>query len=449
MKNLTYYPFIRNRYFNGKLLTAQDFEQEQRYMNDKRRLVNRWVLGFGVAAGLEVVQVDDYNVSLEMGLAFDQVGREIFVEAPAIVKLSLLEGYEEATMEEGSESLYLYIEYGQTGTEPVHNISSDTLHGGQKTENSKYKEGYHLFVTDDEPVGTGEEKGFAGGNGYIANRAEQIGRGAFQRGVCLAKVNLVKAGSFYMIDSIIRQPFNQYVMPLPLAAGLIGGLEKSVDGLENSRNRSGRPEEKGAVRHPGAGGHSDWQFAEGSVKFSVPAEAKAGDVFYSEKLVHGLGPGNVQILLRVVHGDEVCTGAPGIFKDGAPQVEAGARLERKEGVFTVGVRLLEPLKEGELTVGWTAVRGRAKNEFEEAQPRLFIKPGIVNAAVREEVQLSVVCVNLDQRDVKWRVLQEEGGSIGEDGSYHAPGRPGVYEVEAESISHPGIRTSVFVVVREV
>ena len=41
MLNRKYFPFQRNNYYYGKLLTARDFEDEQRYYNDKRRLSNR------------------------------------------------------------------------------------------------------------------------------------------------------------------------------------------------------------------------------------------------------------------------------------------------------------------------------------------------------------------------------------------------------------------------
>ena len=51
MNNLKYYPFERNRYYYGKLLTEQDFIQDQQYYNDKRRLPNRFLHGAGIAAG--------------------------------------------------------------------------------------------------------------------------------------------------------------------------------------------------------------------------------------------------------------------------------------------------------------------------------------------------------------------------------------------------------------
>ena len=48
MNNNNYFPLERNQYFYGKMLTARDFEIEQRYHNNKRRLINRTILGAGV-----------------------------------------------------------------------------------------------------------------------------------------------------------------------------------------------------------------------------------------------------------------------------------------------------------------------------------------------------------------------------------------------------------------
>lgn len=77
-----YYPFERNRYFYGKLLTVRDFESEQKYFNDKRRMMNRLLHGSGVLTGLQVVAVDEKSVSVEMGAAIDALGREIVVPSP-------------------------------------------------------------------------------------------------------------------------------------------------------------------------------------------------------------------------------------------------------------------------------------------------------------------------------------------------------------------------------
>lgn len=67
MKNLKSFPFERNRYFYGKLLSVEDFETEQKYFNDKRRTINRFLFGSGVVCGLGVVEVDDESISVERG----------------------------------------------------------------------------------------------------------------------------------------------------------------------------------------------------------------------------------------------------------------------------------------------------------------------------------------------------------------------------------------------
>ena len=45
MNHANFFPFERNRYFYGKLLTVRDFEVEQRYHCSKRALLNRLLHG--------------------------------------------------------------------------------------------------------------------------------------------------------------------------------------------------------------------------------------------------------------------------------------------------------------------------------------------------------------------------------------------------------------------
>ncbi len=123
MKNLKYFPFERNRYFYGKFLSVDDFEAEQRYMNDKRRLLNRFLHGCGVVCGLQVVQVDDLTISLEAGLALDFSGRDILVPSPVTKRLSAIDGFlalEEA--QQDRHQLYIGIDYEEERVEPLHNI---------------------------------------------------------------------------------------------------------------------------------------------------------------------------------------------------------------------------------------------------------------------------------------------------------------------------------------
>ena len=144
MNNKDFFPFERNRYFYGKMLTARDFETEQKYQNDKRRLVNRTVLGSGIICGLGVNCGDDSSLTIESGLAIDYLGREIAVSSPVFQKFAMLPGSEKL---EGFETAYLCLAYKETGSEPVSNIGVAT----SDEQYNKVEEGFTLFLDTGQP----------------------------------------------------------------------------------------------------------------------------------------------------------------------------------------------------------------------------------------------------------------------------------------------------------
>lgn len=148
MKNMKYFPFERNHYFYGKLLTVDDFETEQRYMNDKRRVINRFLYGSGVVCGLNVVTIDDTTISVEPGLALDFSGREVVVDVPSVKKLSMIEGFD-SFLKDGNNKQYLYLclDYKEIEKEQVHNVT-----GSGSVNYNRFQEGYHLSITDREPT---------------------------------------------------------------------------------------------------------------------------------------------------------------------------------------------------------------------------------------------------------------------------------------------------------
>ncbi|MCI8834175.1 MAG: hypothetical protein HFH24_02175 [Ruminococcus sp.] len=150
MKNLKSFPFERNRYFYGKLLSVEDFETEQKYFNDKRRTINRFLFGSGVVCGLQVVEVDEESISLERGLALDFAGREIVVEEPVVKRIADLDGYDAAEDAGGEEGFYyLCLDYQEEPFERMHNVAGTGENSGG--EFNKYREGYRLFLTRTEP----------------------------------------------------------------------------------------------------------------------------------------------------------------------------------------------------------------------------------------------------------------------------------------------------------
>ncbi len=147
MKNTQLYPFERNKYFYGKLLSVEDFNAEQKYVNDKRRLINRLIHGMGIVCGLNIVRVDDSTISVESGMALDTTGREVIVDSPVTKKLSMINGYDAAVDSGNSAYVYLCIEYSETEKGLAHNVVSE----GGKAQADKIREGYNLYLTSDEP----------------------------------------------------------------------------------------------------------------------------------------------------------------------------------------------------------------------------------------------------------------------------------------------------------
>lgn len=143
MFNRKYYSFERNNYYYGKLLTSKDFQSEQGYMNDKRRLINRTLHGFGIVYGMDVVATDNSSIILQSGMALDAGGREIVVSKTQVIKLSTIEGYNELK----TDSACLGIAYEEEMGDPVYAVMEADADGDGKKYNH-VKEGFKLFLRD-------------------------------------------------------------------------------------------------------------------------------------------------------------------------------------------------------------------------------------------------------------------------------------------------------------
>ena len=145
MNNGKDFPFERNRYFYGKLLTVRDFEAEQRYHSSKREMLNRLVHGTGVVCGLGVSASDESTLLIESGMAMDYQGREIVLPEPIFRKLPMLEGQE--TLAEKPDA-YLCMEYAEENVNPVNATGAEA---GQDRQYDLVREGCRLYLTTEQP----------------------------------------------------------------------------------------------------------------------------------------------------------------------------------------------------------------------------------------------------------------------------------------------------------
>src|SRR5437868_2879336 len=80
----------RPRFFAGQLLTDEDLNRLDRYIVEKNKLHNRYLHGWGVVCGLEVVCQPCNVVTVRPGYALSQCGEDIVVCAATEVDVCAL-----------------------------------------------------------------------------------------------------------------------------------------------------------------------------------------------------------------------------------------------------------------------------------------------------------------------------------------------------------------------
>lgn len=582
MKNLKYFSFERNKYFYGKLLSVNDFKTEQRYMNDKRRLVNRFVNGCGVVCGMNVIAIDDATISVERGIALDFVGREIVIDTPVTKKLSMIDGFEDYTAWDNDiDELFLCVRYDEQQMEAVHSITGTQKSDTEDVEYNKYKEGYSLYLIDKEPENSlsvidgyykdiktiykgngfkitqeipryvmsneeceiritlekeGQNKNISfsyelessclkgeKGDSIVVNFDEELQEksskyvivkkvrtmpvidvldkvsivpGSFkmtigkkkvveevfhetivqisqkeirqqiidnyyqdimnsvvlnssEQHIYLARLSIVKAGTTYIINNVESMPYNQYLMNNTLNT-IIRHME--YDYPQSIGEKTGYIKDMSTKVSMANDGEQ--LISTGEVIIDMGIGGSAGQRFYSKEISHGLGLGNVVISLGVSYSPKenstVVYGNQDIFADKECKVklDMAARVDPETGKFIVGIKCLETTDERQVKIQWMAVKDKQEIVREKVKKTMNIKPDMLNLGTKEKHCYEAIVDGENESRIRWRVKEENGGTIDENGMYTAPNVQGVFEIIAESMDNPGMKASTFVVVRE-
>lgn len=451
MKNKELFPLSRNRYFPGKQLVTRDMEAEQKYFNNKRRLQNRFLHGFGVVSGLTVTaveQADDtskkssVSVAIEPGMAIDGMGREIVVAEQVFLHLSDME---EFYLDDGlSEYVYLMISYEEAEREPMHSVLDTAV---AQDYYNRTEEGYRLSLSFTEPpyekaTMTNETVQDIIASHFEENLQEKLERGERAK-LCLAKIKLIRWGSAYTIESVENNPLQEVVYSTALTRRLMEHCFASR-GIDDDKNN--KKETNVSAR---GGRTADVEVRDGVCIIDIPAAAKAGESYFSEEISHGLGLGEISMTVGLSTDQRnVVYGEADIFMDSLPFAYA-YRVDEQNGVFKIGVRLKRSLAEARrILFSWCALRKGDAVQFIAERPYLIITPGMLHISLRETVQFTCKGIGIEDEEVLWTVREDTGGTIDENGYYRAPNAPGVYEIIAQSVSDPKIQTSAFVVVQQ-
>jgi hypothetical protein len=171
----------RNRYFFGRILSAEDFETEQRYFINRQKLHNRFLHGYGVVTGLQVTPSNDGSspaVIVSPGYALDAQGNEIIVSTP-----------QSGPLPEKGEVAYLCIRWAERETDYLPVPGNTT--GSQDPAEASAIEEYAILEYECERPSIRQ------------NKPDEEGPGAGnQNGIALAR--LIKKHGGWKIDKRFR-----------------------------------------------------------------------------------------------------------------------------------------------------------------------------------------------------------------------------------------------------
>lgn len=228
------------------------------------------------------------------------------------------------------------------------------------------------------------------------------------------------------------------------------------------------------IKEPGIGSHGflvppvrneveDLWIAGGTLEIPLEQKMKKGAVCFSEEISHGLGPGSVYVslgldepkdgahvkkkIISTIYGDS------SLFSAKNPLmtcVETGVQVWEERGSFQAAVRILGEQNTVLLSFHWIAVRIPELNETalsEQMQPmRISPENATVNLKPKEKYFFAVRFHQMEPSRLRYELTEEDSGRVGEDGTYTAPLKSGVYEIKISCWDYPEICTYAYAVV---
>lgn len=584
------FPFERNRYYSGKMLTSADFAAEQEYGNNKRRFLNSLMFGSGIVCGCNVYSLDDLSVFIESGLAIDRQGREIVIDTSVVKKLSAIPGFEEID----SSQLTLCLRYKENQVHPVYSINR--AGSDSEYEYNRIQEGYELFLKDTEETrvffemesefltrdiiyqdgdyeiqlvmpatvcrnryakiqlkakktsSADADFSFEGrlqtpsfltteGNhdlqialpsmrlmdgevisqeywvfvqdtmaaetslilkkGTVKVRGEEkemnsdfsmkvmisdinprelinreIGKvslemqnmGIVQDYICLADISLLRTEGAYIIESIEEKKVKRYI-EAPSQSTTRSEYLDFFRGTERLGVALKEDSPADEYRMRNAFADSGMQVATGTIEIPIGGRAKAGEIFYSGEVMHGLGAGTVYVEIGQEYMDEdrvkgansksTIYGNSRLFQEAGkniPKTEQAVKVLNDKGSFVAAISFAEDTDCLMLSYRWVAVKfaNNDKVEVEENIEKQWIEaetPTVV-LGTRESYFFGVKFHEMDKCSISYQVTEEDGGEISMDGVYTAPNKEGVFEIMITCIEKPQICTYAYAIVKK-
>lgn len=589
LENRQQFPFERNRYYVGKLLTSADFLAEQNYEGQKRRFINATMFGDGIVCGLGIYNLDDQSVMMDSGVAVDGKGREIVVDTAVVRKLSAIDGFEELE----TDRAVLCLRYSEEPVQPVYAVRGQEL--GDSYECNRIREGYSLHLMDSIKVPTplpieteflSSATLYEDDNWSVKITTPAIASAGQRARLLLCATALTVDAPALTLDTMLQTPAffttegerelfltleaitaaanetvqreywltaqahpteealllasasatniqigderhpigENFIMrivvsdkdPQELIARAIGNINLDGRSLQSARDFTplaeillqrikngyliervedsnfkkyietvaGAPlrnqysgwyaREQGLTVHESADvlqgkrlampSYQEPIYASGVCEIALGHNAKRGNAFYSDEVLHGLGKGCVYVSVGVDYlADDPKLGGPKrnviyghaeLFESEKPPISyatTAVKVMHDRGSFVVAVKLEKDTTQVVMPVRWVAIRMPMGEESSKIQKLIgksisAIQPTVVLAA-RESHFFNVRFKNMEPSTLSYELTEENSGEITVDGIYTAPSKAGVYEIRISCADMPLISTYAYAVVK--
>ncbi len=298
----------------------------------------------------------------------------------------------------------------------------------------------------------GGSVGDAAGRRYFAQAMREVKSGIYHQSIYLAKILLFAAGSAVVIDDIEEMPFGQYI-----CSDVLSGIRERAAAQEQKYmpDRGGTDRSRPDEDHGKESSQSHISSVSGTTVIDLGIGGITGQRFFSQPVVHGLGPGDISVSCKIAGNaskpSEIYCGDPEVFGEEERDVTAktAVKADTVNGTFVIGIMLTRPTTANKVKIYWTAICDRAEDYGEKAERTLFLKPDMIYLKLREDYFFEPVFTGAGDKRVVWSVTEQGGGTIDENGMYTAPSVPGIYEIMARSASDPKLFATAYVVVRDV
>lgn len=205
-------------------------------------------------------------------------------------------------------------------------------------------------------------------------------------------------------------------------------------------------------------------YATGVCEIPIEGGAKAGRVFYSDEILHGLGKGDVFVSVGFEYladdarinapAKNTIYGDPALFeKEEMPIIfaETAIKVQGDRGSFVVAARLTRETDNVLLVLRWVAFKLPAATDKLEGKIKgksIAAVPPTVVLGTRESKYFNVRFRNMEPCTLTYELTEKDSGEITSDGIYTAPAREGVYEIRITCAEEPLISTYAYAVVKK-